>query len=54
MVLTRISLGYIISLPVGIISPEIIVLVESSNENIIQEKKGSINLERIIGQCRKF
>jgi adenylate kinase len=35
----RSNIGYIISLPIGIISPDIIIVVESSYENIIQRRK---------------
>ncbi|MDD3985728.1 MAG: AAA family ATPase [Methanobacterium sp.] len=33
------NIGYIISLPIGIISPDIIIIVESSYENIIYRRR---------------
>jgi adenylate kinase len=42
----RSNIGYIISLPIGIISPDIIIVVESSYENIIQRRKSDEFRER--------
>ena len=40
------NIGYIISLPIGIIFPDIIIIVESSYENIIYRRRSDKNRKR--------
>lgn len=47
------SLGYIISLPIEIIKPDIIVIIESSKENILIRRKEDIK-DRIIDTVKSL
>lgn len=47
------SIGYIVSLPVEIIEPDVIVLIESSKDNILQ-RRSKDSKERIIDTARSL
>jgi adenylate kinase len=42
------SMGYILSLPLDIISPDIIIIIEASYQNIIKRRRGDKSKQRII------